>query len=255
MSKPFLFCLAVLLLFLQSAGQDLGEKPDLFPKGLTIQYGIGGYSIRDEYISRQKYAGELPSIAIEWARSHGKHVYNLGMSYRGAEIRNHNVSTQITQFSLNQGFLYPMKKTTLFRKDFQVWLGPATKFFFLVNDPDFAVSGFEYTESYACLFSLGLDIKAVCRLSRSFRMESSFNMSVISLGFRKVDSEENDESPVKLLTPFSGLNGSFDFGVRWLLSRRLSAKLAYQFELTRIRSWNPLLAAGDHLMAGLTYGF
>jgi hypothetical protein len=255
MSRPFLFCLAVLLLFLHSTGQYLGEKPDLFPEGLTIQYGIGGYSIRDEYVSRQKYEGELPTIAIEWARNHGKYVYNLGMSYRGAEISNHNVSMRITQFSLSQGFLYPLKKTTLFQRDFQVWLGPSTEFFFLFNDPDFAVSGFEYTESFVGLFSLGLDIKAICHLSRSFRMESSFNMSVISLGLRMVDIEEDNESPVKLLTPFSGLNGSFTFAVRWLLSRRLSARLAYQFDLTRIRPWNPLLAAGDHLLAGLTYGF
>ena len=70
-----------------------------------------------------------------------------------------------------------------------------------------------------------------------------------------VDNEEDDQSAVKFLTLFSGLNSSFDLGVRYYLLDRLSVKLAYKFELTRFSAWDPLLSASDNLIIGLTYSF
>lgn len=41
--------------------------------------------------------------------------------------------------------------------------------------------------------------------------------SVLSLGIKMVDVEESDESAAKLLTLFSGTNGSARLGVRYFL--------------------------------------
>ena len=178
------------------------------------------------------------------------------MEYRNSnDISNHNVSTDIYQFTLNQGFLYPLKKMTLFNNDLYIWLGPSVDFFFYYSKPDIAVSGFDYAQSFAILFAAGFNADVIYPLKPNFQLESSISLTVLSLGFRMVDGEEDNQSPVNPLTLFSGLNSSFDFGARYYLFNRLSVKLAYKFELTRISAWDPLLSASDNLIISLTYRF
>lgn len=245
-----------LLIAIESPGQDTLHYPNLYPGGISIEYGIGSYSVRDEYISKEKYSGTLPYYSFGWARKHNKYIYRLEMTYRNSNnINNYNVSTNINQFTLNQGFLYPLKNMTLFKNDLYIWLGPSTEFFFYYSKPNIAVSGFDYAQSFAGLFALGFNADVIYPFKHNFQLESSLSLTVLSLGFRMVDSEEDDQSLVKPLTLFSGLNSSFDLGARYYLFNRLSVKLAYKFELTRISAWDPLLSASDNLIIGLTYKF
>jgi len=249
-------CFAILISIGNLSGQDSLNQQSIFPPGITIEYGVGNYSVKDEYISKEKYSGTLPYYSVRWTKTHDEYVYRLDMAYRNSnDINNFNVTTDITQFTLNQGFLYPLKEISIFQKALYVWLGPATEFFFFYNYPNIAVSGFDYAQSFAGLFSLGLNVEGIYPLSSGFLLESSLRLTVVSLGLRMVDSEEDDQSPAKLLTLFSGLNSSFDLGVRHYLADRLSVKLAYKFELTRISTWDPLLSASDNLIIGLTYSF
>ena len=245
-----------LLIAVESPGQDTLNFKTVFPSGISIEYGIGSYSVKDEYISKEKYSGTLPYYSFGWARKHNKYVYRLEMAYRNSNnINNYNVSTNINQLTLNQGFLYPLKKMTLFKNDLFIWLGPSTEFFFYYSKPNIAVSGFDYAQSFAGLFALGFNADVIYPFKHNFQLESSLSLTVLSLGFRMVDSEEDDQSLVKPLTLFSGLNSSFDLGARYYLFNRLSVKLAYKFELTRISAWDPLLSASDNLIIGLTYKF
>lgn len=246
----------VLFIGVESPGQDTTNHSTIFPKGITVKYGYGNFSVKDEYISNEKYSGTIPYFSFGWARKHNKYVYRLEMEYRNSdEIKNYNISTNITQFKLNQGFLYPLKKRELFNKELDLWFGPTTEFFFFVNEPNIAVDGFDYAQSFAALFSLGINIVGAYSLNSKFQIESSIGMSALSLGFRMVDSEEDDQSPVKLLTLFSGLNSSFDLGMRYYIFNNLSIKAGYKFELCRISAWNPLISAIDNLLIGLTYSF
>ena len=70
-----------------------------------------------------------------------------------------------------------------------------------------------------------------------------------------VDDEEEDISPVKPLTVFSGANGSIRLGMRYHLVGNFSVKLAYQLQVTRISSWDPLLSVSDNVVLTGSYGF
>jgi hypothetical protein len=143
-----------LVIVTEVSGQDTPDAPMVYPAGLSLEYGMGNYSVKDEYISNEKYSGTLPFLSVGWARQHSKYVYRLRMIYRNAkDISNYNVSTDVYQFTLNQGFLYPLKTAKLFHHDLYAWLGPTTEFFFFYNKPDIAVSGFDYAQSFAGLFS------------------------------------------------------------------------------------------------------
>ena len=253
-----LMSIGLVLLFSAGAlyGQDSLNTRTTFPPGIQIEYGIGHYAVTDEYISKEKYSGTMPSYALGWARSHETYVYRLDLNYRNAnEIRNNNVTTDITQFTLNQAFLYALSPKSLFNKDLYLWLGPATEFFFFYNDQNIAVSGFDYAQSVAALFSVGLNMHGIYPLNSKIQLESSLKLTVLSLGFRMVDNEEEDETAVKILTLFSGLNSGFDLGARYILCDHLAVKLAYRLEVTRISAWTPLLSASDNAVFGLTYSF
>lgn len=100
-----------LFISVESSGQDTLHYPNLYPEGISIEYGMGSYSVKDEYISKEKYSGTLPYYSFGWARKHNKYVYRLEMAYRNSnDLYNYNVSTEINWFTLNQRFLYPLKK-------------------------------------------------------------------------------------------------------------------------------------------------
>ena len=253
----FNFILYLLLLFAgNSFAQDSLSHQTVFPKGISVEYGLGNYSVRDEYISKEKYSGTLPHFQVNWSRFHNKYGYYLGLEYRSSsKIKNYNVSADIYQFSLNQGFLYPLPKMSLFNRDVYAFLGPSTELYFFYNNQNIAISGFDYAQSFAILFSLGVSSEFIVPIIQRLQAESSIYLSVLSMGFRMVDQEEEDESPAKLLTLLSGTNASVRLGIRYNLLGNFSLKLAYRLHVTRISSWDPLLSASDNLIVTLAYKF
>ena len=255
-SAKIIISTTILFFAVESYGQDTIKYKTVFPSGISVGYGQGLFSVKDEYISKEKYSGTLSYYSFGWARGHNKYVYRLNMAYRYSnDICNYNVSTGIHQLRLNQGFLYPLKKIILFKNDLYIWLGPSTELFFYYSKPNIAFSGFDYAQSFAVLAAIGFNADVIYPVNNNFQLESSLSLTAISMGFHLVDTEEDDQSPVKLLTLFSGLNSSFAWGIRYYLFNRLSVKLAYKFELTRISAWDPLLSASDNLVIGLTYKF
>jgi hypothetical protein len=172
-----------------------------------------------------------------------------------SEIKNNNVSADIYQFTLNQGFSYALPKFILFDNDTYLYLGPSTELFFYFNEQNIAVSGFDYAQSFALLISGGISSQLFYKLWNDFNLEGTLDLNVLSLGFRMVDTEENDESPAKILTLISANNVVFTLGPRYYFLNNLSLKAAYLFHLTRIDSWEPLLSASDNVVFTLTYGF
>ncbi|MFC2083691.1 hypothetical protein ACFLS9_01405 [Bacteroidota bacterium] len=248
--------LIILLFTGNSIAQDSLSHRTVYPEGISVEYGLGNYSVRDEYISKEKYSGTLPFFNINWSQFHNKYGYYLELEYRNSsEIKNYNISTDIYQFSLNQGFLYPLPRMSLFGKDVYVFLGPSTELYFFYNKQNIAVAGFDYAQSFAALISVGVNSKIIYPIRKNLQVEGSLDFSMLSLGFRMVDDEEEDISPVKLLTLLSGMNGSVNLGMRYNLFSNFSLKLAYKLHVTRISSWDPLLSASDNLIIAMAYKF
>ena len=180
----------------------------------------------------------------------------FSLNYRNSsEIKNNNVSADVHQFTLNQGFSYALPKFTMFDKDAYVFLGPSVELFFYFNKQNIAVSGFDYAQSFASLISGGINSQIFYKLFDKLNIEGTLDFSILSFGFRMVDEEETDESPVKFLTLISANNIVFALGPRYYLMDNLSIKAAYLFHFTRIDSWEPLLSASDNVVFTLTYGF
>ncbi len=151
--------------------QGLPKLKTNIPAGISLEYGVGNYANTDKYISREKYSGILPYTKVGWINQHNNYIYNLGFEYRQSSmVENYNVSADITQFSLNQGFLYKLPKFSLFQRDVYTYLGPSIELFVFDNKQNIAVSGFDYAHSFATLFSLGFNSEFYYPISNNFNL-------------------------------------------------------------------------------------
>ena len=238
-------------------GQKDTTVPQInYPGGITLSYGIGTFALRDEYISPERYTGILPYYAVGWTRFHQKYIYRLDFAFRQSDkFKNNNVTSNVLAFKLGQGFLYPVKPLTLFRNEMGLWIGPTTDVSYFENNPDIAVSGFDYTNSFATLISLGFRGDVIYPISGKYVSEASLQLTMLSIGMRTVDSEEDDQAGTKLLTPVSGLNASFNLGIGYDLLKWLSLGIHYRFDLVRVTAWEDLLSAGNSAIIMLHINF
>jgi hypothetical protein len=232
------------------------EEPWL-RSGISLQLGVGRYSVRDDYISTEKYSGTLPSFTASWSRLRTRGGYRIGVEHRhSSEIRNNNISAAITQFSLDLDYLYRVATASLFSRDAYLFLGPSTGLFIYFSELNVAYSELEIPYSFAVLIPLGVNSGLTWPMSERLQLVGSLRASVFSLGLRMIDLvEDADEvSPIRFLTLPSGTNASIGLGVRYLLLSRLSLELGYELQVLRVRPWDSLLSASDNLLAGITIG-
>ena len=261
--KLFKLILVVYFINLASSfGQDSVNHQTIFPSGVTIENGFGRFSVRDEFISKEKYSGTLPYFSASWSRFHNKYGFRQKLEFRNSSnIKNYNVSTDINQFALHRDYLYPAGKLTILSKDVFSYLGPSTEFFLFSNKPNYMEGGIHINYSFVLLISGGINADFIVPLQHGFQIEISAYLSLLSLGLRTPEivkpkeDEGEEESVAKLLTPLSGVNSVVNLGARYNFSKSLSMKLDYKFQLTRISSWDPLLAVSDNVILSLTYHF
>ena len=255
-----IFCLLNLNLFSEIyANDDLSFKLR-FPEGISFGYGIGKFAVKDEYISREIYSGNLPSLRMKWMRAHDKYYYVLGFDFRNSDnIRNHTLPATVTQFSLYQNYLYPLGNLHLFDKNIFIYLGPSTDIYFYFNQQQFAESGIYFDFSFLAMLSAGVDVFVNMPITKKWSIESSLGLNIFSLGLQTpeviVDKNEEAGSAIKLLTAFNGFKSGFDLSLRYYILRRLSAGISYNFEFGNVIVRKRIITINDNAIVYLNYQF
>jgi hypothetical protein len=79
-----------------ASAQDTVDNETVLPSGIFVGYGLGSYSVKDEYISKERYSGTLPYFDVEWVRLHDRWTYRLEFEYRNSsDISNNNISAEV----------------------------------------------------------------------------------------------------------------------------------------------------------------
>lgn len=252
------YLIATIALLFPASGLQAQYAPardTRFHSGLSVRIGLGQYSVRDEYISAEKYSGTLPYLSARWARLNESGGYQLEVKHRNSnEIRNHAISSTVTQFSLSLDFLHHVATPSLFSREVHVFLGPSAEFYVYANEHNIAGNALDLIISFAGLLSAGVNASVVLPLGDRFQATASLRSSLLSLGMRMVDVMEDDESPFKFLPAPSGVNATTSLGFRYYLLDRLSLNAGYELQVLRINPWDYLLAVSDNLTVGVTVG-
>jgi len=243
---------------LNAQAQERIPPRDVFPAGAILSWGVGPVSLRDEYISRERYSGPLPSLSLQWARFHEKSGFRMEMDLaNSSRVKSHRVATAITEFALDLDVVYPAGAISLGSRQAYLFLGPTSGISLLVNDQQIASHGLEAAISFVSLFSLGATGDAVVPISSRLVALGSVRVALVSAGLRMVDlMADSEESPFRLLGPWSATRAVASLGLRYQALDWCSLGVGYQTRLLRVTPWDPLASARDHLTfaVGLGHG-
>jgi hypothetical protein len=246
-----------LLFASELSGQDSINLEDLFTTGISIKYGTGYYSVKDEFISKEKYSGILPFYSAEWARFHNRHGYRLEFEYRlSNSIRNNNITSEAQQLAFNQDFIYPVGNISLFSKDIYFFLGPSLQYWYYQIKYDFVRPGtFIFSKTFGNMGSLGFGAEFIYPVSKKLKIDGFLRTNLISVSGKLIDEEAYNESSPRFVTVLTSAKLDFDLLAYYNLVSGISASLGYKFDLSRINRWDPYIAASDNLVITLNYKF
>lgn len=248
----------LLIITLQAPAQDTLNYKTGFPSGISLDYGLGSYSVKDEYISKEKYSGTLPYLNLEWVRFHNKNAYRLEFEYRySSNISNNNISAEVVQFTFNHDFIYPVGNFSLFSRCVYAYLGPSTQFFYYDIHYNFVTPGtFISPKTFGIIGSLGINAELIYQVNNKFKVEGLLRSNLISFSGKEIDERKyEDESYPTLLSVFTATKFDFDLSVRYYPVDRFSISMGYKFDLSRIDKWNPYIAASNSMIISLNYKF
>jgi len=256
--SKIIFSTFLLLLALESPGQDTLNNKTVFPSGISVGYGQGLFSVKDEYISKEKYSGTLPYINLEWVRFHHKNAYHLEFEYRNStNIKNNKISAKVMQFVFNQDFSYPVGSFPLFSRNVYAYLGPSVQFFYYDIHYNFAQPGtFISPKTFGIIGSLAINTEFLYPVNKKLRIEGLIRSNLVSFSGKDYDERKYEDEPgPALLTVFTVTKFDFDLSIRYYLVNRVSAALRYRFDLIRINKWDPYIASSNNLIISLNFTF
>lgn len=252
----YLFALTVFCASSIAEAQDSTAVRSFFDEGLSMRGGVGSIAVRDEFISDEKYNGSIPFFGVGWSRFHGTYGFRLIMEFQStSNLKNYNLSAALTQFKLGLDYLYPIGDFQLMSRNVQVYLGPTSELFIHYRQENIAQGGAIDAYSFLLLVSGGLRSEAWMPISSDLQLHANAQTSVISLGGKLVDPESTNESMVKLLTIFSGLNANAGLGVSYRVTGGLVADASYRFDITRVNAWDFFISGNDNFILSISYGF
>jgi len=248
----------ILLLAIESPGQDTVNIKTVFPSGISVGYGQGLYSVKDEYISKEKYSGTLPYFNLEWVRFHNKNAYRLEFEYQNSNnITNNNISAEVMQFVFNQDFIYAVGSFPLFSRNVYTYLGPSVQFFYYDIHYNFAQPGtFLSPKTFGIIGSLGINTEFIYPVNKKLRIEGFLRSNLLSFSGKEIDEYKYKNEPTPtLLSVITATKIDCDLTMRYYLANRVSASIGYEFDLLRIDKWDPYIAACNSLIISINYTF
>jgi len=254
-NKKYIFLMVILPTSSTAVlAQDSTGFRSLFGEGLTLRVGIGYIAVRDEFISDEKFSSSIPFFGVTWSKYHETYDFRLHLEYQHtSNLKNYNVSAEITQFRLVLDYLYPISQGDILSRKGDIILGPTCELFEHYRREN--IAGSENLQSGITLISGGLRSEAFWPLTTSLQLRAAAELTLLSLSLRTVNSNTNNESPAKLLTLFTGIDADGEIGISCRITESFYGSAGYRFVVTRVSAWDSFIAASDNLIVSLSYGF
>lgn len=247
-----------LIVISQTSAQNMLNYKTVFPAGIFVGYGLGSYSVKDEYISREIYSGTLPCFNVKWARFHDKNAYRLDFEYRNSsEISNNKISAKVGQFTFNQDFIYAIGTVSIFSRSIYAYLGPSVQVFYYDINYHFAAPGtFISPKTFGFMGSLGINSEFIYPFNNRLIVESFLRLNLISFCIKDNDEQKyGDESSPTITSVLTATKCDYTLSVRYYLFHKVSLSVGYRFDLSRIEKWDPYIAASNNFFTSFNFGF
>lgn len=255
MNKYILNTTVFLLLFISTiTAQESSVSPEYFGNGLTFNTGFNLLAVKDEAISNERYTGYSPSFLLSWSRISNSSGFHLSFGIlNAAKVNNYNVSANITEAALNLSYVYPIGDIKIFNDIAKLFLGPAPELFIHFRTQNIARGAIFDAYSAVFLFSIGARFDIIMPISDKWQLEGNIYSSVLSLGGKLINPQNNNTSLIKILTAIAGNSSQTSLAIRYNLIKNISLKAGYNFNFIRISAWDYFISAKDDFNLSLTF--
>jgi hypothetical protein len=248
----------------QNCSLTLNNSLDFFPQGILFETGYGSLSIRDKYISPERYTGDIQILKLAWSRVYEKkYGYETTFDYvHGTKIQNYGISAEVQELILNHIFLYPAhREHYLFSRRFYSFIGPSAELWLHVRNQD--VSNYKLTlpYSFAGMLTFGFNQKIIYPINLKFGLSCYYKAGILSLTGKTnyfYPDETNTPSSIKLLTPLTGFRASINCSGYYTINSHITCQAGYEFRITNIANnalWDDMINAMDIFSVKLIYNF
>ena len=233
--KTFLSICFVALLSLSLSAQD-----DTFPLnrlGLTVEYGMGGCAIVDDYISHERYTGTLPYAGIWYNRLHDGRGFRLGITHQeDNDLENYAIRASFMRTAVNFDQIFLMKDFTLFNSPAAWYFGHSVEYFEyeLIN----RFSSSHKVMSELIMVSMGINTSLEVEFTRRLTAGFFLRSNILGVNHKTHDELKYADKMTVLQTLISANNLNADLYARYRVLRRVSLGLAGKAQYTRSSGWD-----------------
>lgn len=215
-------------LILTSALQCQESEKSSRAHEIGFSYGIGYYTVKDQYISNNSYNGNAGIFKISWANSHQKYKYFLDFTYTSCNAKNGNVSADVNEIDFMQGFLYQLN---LKNSKLAMYLGPMTDFYLHYRTQQVAGNILSRSYSGALLLSAAIMYRVDYRVAKRIQLRNDLSINIISLAARLPDFTLDESTFTKVQTVFSTTSLNNTLWLNYSICKSIDLRLGYYFHL------------------------
>jgi hypothetical protein len=245
---------SVIILAVWLMGTSLFAQKERFknPLGLSVEYGFGSTAIVDEFISKERYSGNLPYIGFWYGRQHEKSAYQVGLTYQKNEsLKNYTITAGFSRVSLNYDLWYPVKHFQIFNQPSVFSLGPSIEYFEYEFSSNFISNHRSFSE--LIMASLGMNFLLDYQLSDKFSAGLFLRTNILGVSAKTHDNDRYEDMDTMFLGLIVANNLNADLLVKYRIWKFLSAGLKYKAQYTRSTSWDPSKNFTNTLAPFLTF--
>lgn len=220
---------------------------------LSMAVGGSHHAVRDELISRQKYAGGSWWWAIGWWNWNGARSSMLTLDLAAGNVTNHSVSAQLLAGSLRLAWTYPLGQCSVLGQQLLFCLGPSSGLTLYSRTQNIARGGATFFDAYsfAALLVLGPRCDLHYRPRERLRADVTLDANALAVGGKLLDLREDKSSMAKILAPWQGLDAVGEMALSYLLAPWLVVRVGYRLHMLRLGAWDLLFLATDAVYCGI----
>ena len=239
------------LCFMALLALPLSAQEDTFPLnrlGLTVEYGMGGCAIVDDYLSHERYTGTLPYIGVWYNRLHDGRGFRLGITHQeDDDLENYAIRASFMRTAVNFDQIFMMKDFTLFGSPAAWYFGPSVEYFEyeLIN----RFSSSHKVMSELIMVSMGINTSLDVELTRRLTVGFFLRGNVLGVNYKTHDELKYADKNSKLQTLISANNLNADLQARYRILKRVSLGLTGKAQYTRSSGWDRSVSFVNSIIA------
>ena len=215
--------------------------------GLTVEYGLGGVAVKDDYLSGERYTGKTPFLGVWYNRLNDKKGFQLGFTFQKDEqLENNAIRASFLQASLIYDQFFNVKSFTLFQQPATWYFGPSVEYFEYELVNRFASNHKAFSE--LIMASMGIASLVEWQFTDRFMASLFLRSNVIGVSHKTHDELKYPDKNSVLQTFITANHLVFDLSLRYRVLKRVSLGLKGKALYIRSTGWDESYAFTNTLV-------